>query len=184
MATKKAKKGTVQFKIWAALRILIGLIFLWAFMDKMFGLGYATCRTVDMESKTESVNVLCEKSVAKGGSPTTGFLKFAAKGQLQDFYNDLAGNTVVDFLFMAGLLLIGLALVLGIGVKVAAVSGIVLLMMMWSAVLPPENNPILDDHIVYSVVLLGILVTNGNQVWGLGKWWQSQDLVKKFPVLA
>jgi thiosulfate dehydrogenase [quinone] large subunit len=127
---------------------------------------------------------MCDKSVAKGGSATTGFLTYAAKGPMKDFYNGLAGNQLVDTLFMSGLLLIGLALVTGVGVQVATVSGIAMLLMMWSAVLPGENNPVLDDHIVYAVILIGVMMTNKNQVWGLGSWWQKQDLVKKYPVLA
>lgn len=170
--------------VWATLRILIGLIFLWAFLDKMFGLGFATCRIADPATKQESVQVLCAKSVAKGGSPTTGFLKFAAKGPFQSFYNGIAGDKVTDFLFMAALGLIGITLVLGIGVMIASISGMLLLLMMWSAVLPGENNPVIDDHIVYIFVLIGVLMANKNQVWGLGKWWQKQALVRKIPVLA
>jgi thiosulfate dehydrogenase [quinone] large subunit len=181
------KKNTATDKvpyIWAALRILIGLVFLWAFMDKMFGLGFATCRVVDTQTKEETVQVLCAKSVAKGGSATTGFLKFAAKGPVKDVYNDLAGNKFVDFVFMAGLGLIGLCLVLGIGVKVASISGILMLLLMWLALIPGENNPFIDDHIIYAVALLGVFMTNKNQVWGLGSWWQKQAIVKKHPILA
>lgn len=184
MAKKSSTKSNKSNYVWAALRIAIGLIFLWAFFDKMIGLGFATCRVTDPVAKTETVTVLCEKSVAKGGSATTGFLKFGTSGPLEDFYKDLAGNKVVDFLFMSGLLLIGLSLVSGIGVKVAVVSASLMLLMMWSAVLPGENNPVLDDHIVYIIALIGVMYANKEQVWGLGKWWQSQDIVKKYPYLA
>lgn len=181
----KAKTPTDKISyVWAALRILLGLIFLWAFLDKMIGLGFSTCRTADPLTKQESVQVLCDKSVAKGASPTTGFLKFAAKGPFQSFYNGIAGDKVTDFLFMAALGLIGITLVLGIGVKVASVSGMLLLLMMWSAVLPRENNPVIDEHIVYIIVLVGILMTNKNQVWGFGKWWQKREIVRKIPILA
>jgi thiosulfate dehydrogenase [quinone] large subunit len=184
MAKKSVDKKNKTNYVWAALRIAIGLIFLWAFFDKMIGLGFATCRVTDPVAKTDTVTVLCEKSVAKGGSPTTGFLKFGTSGPLEDFYKDLAGNKVVDFLFMTGLLLIGLSLVSGIGVKVAVVSASLLLMMMWSAALPRENNPVLDDHIIYVIALIGVWLANKDQVWGLGKWWQRQDIVKKHPFLA
>lgn len=185
MARKKTNNGAdVSNKVWAVLRILIGFIMLWAFFDKLIGLGYATCRVSDMQTGEETVEVMCEKAYANGGSPTTGFLKFGTKGPLKDFYANMANSKVADFFFMAGLLLIGLSLVTGIGVKVAVVSGIVLLMAMWSAVLPGENNPVIDDHIIYSVALVGVLVTNKNQVWGLGQWWQKQPLVKKYPFLA
>ena len=49
---------------------------------------------------------------------------------------------------MIGLLGIGLALMLGIGMRVAVVSGVAMLVMMWSAYLAPENNPFMDDHLV------------------------------------
>ncbi len=163
----------------ALARIALGLTFLWAFFDKLFGLGFATCR----DAKTDTVIVLCEKAWVNGGSPTTGFLKFGTKGPLAEFYQGLAGNGLIDVLFMAGLLLIGFALVAGIGMKLATVSGVLLLMMMWSALMLPENNPILDEHIVYSIVLLGLLAANKRQVWGLRNWWIKQSLVKRLPIL-
>jgi hypothetical protein len=36
---------------------------------------------------------------------------------------------------------IGVALVLGVFVNLAAAAGALLLVLMWTAVLPPENNP-------------------------------------------
>lgn len=170
--------------ILAALRIAIGLIFLWAFADKMFGLGFSTCRNVDTTSKQEQVVVLCDKAVIKGGSATTGFLKFGTKGPLKDFYADLAGNKLIDALFMSGLGLIGLALVSGVGIRIASLSAIVMFVMMWSALLPPANHPFIDDHIVYILVMIGVFQSVNTPVWGLGSWWQKQPLVKKYPLLA
>ena len=100
------------------------------------------------------VSVLCERAWLEGGSPTSGFLKFATDGPFAAFYQGLAGNTFIDWLFMLGLLGIGTALLLGIGMRIAVVSGVLLLMMMWSASIPPENNPVFDEHIVYSLALI------------------------------
>lgn len=164
---------------WAAVRLAIGFTFLWAFFDKLLGLGFSTCR----DASTNVVNVMCEQSWYQGGSPTAGFLKFATKGPLADFYQGLAGNTFVDMLFMAGLLLIGVALVAGIGMRFATISGVLLMIMMWSSMLLPENNPIIDEHIIYSIILLGLLVSNKQQVWGLRNWWIKQPLVKRLTIL-
>lgn len=164
---------------WAAARIGLGFTFLWAFFDKLLGLGFSTCR----DATTDTVAVLCEKAWVSGGSPTTGFLKFGTKGPLAPFYENLAGHALVDFLFMAGMLLIGLALIAGIGMRVATVSGALMMLMMWSAMLLPENNPLVDDHIIYAIVLLGLLAVNSNQKWGLRNWWVKQPLVKRFPGL-
>jgi|TARA_B100001245_G_scaffold55335_1_gene37495 thiosulfate dehydrogenase (quinone) large subunit len=162
---KNTKKQTNQ--VWYALaiaRLLLGFTFLWAFIDKTFGLGYATTS---------------EAAWVNGGSPTTGFLKFGInpEGPFVDYFSGLAGMMWVDWLFMLGLLGIGVALVLGVGLKIAAVSGAVLLVMMWLALLPLENNPIVDDHIIYAVILFAIAMAEPR--WSLADWWRSQSFVKK-----
>jgi thiosulfate dehydrogenase [quinone] large subunit len=176
----KAKKDKNNAPYFLALaRITLGFTFLWAFFDKLFGLGFATCR----DPKTEVVTNMCSKAWINGGSPTAGFLKGATRGPFESFYQSLAGNGFIDVLFMAGLLLIGLALIAGIGMRIATISGTLLLLMMWSATLLPENNPVIDDHIIYSLVLLTLLAANSEQKWGLRGWWVNQSLVKRFPVL-
>jgi thiosulfate dehydrogenase [quinone] large subunit len=167
----------------AIMRILIGLVVLWAFADKLLGLGFATCRTDNSVTGESSIEIQCDKAWVKGGSPTEGFLKFGTRGPLAEIYQGLAGNAFVDTLFMVGLLGISLALILGIGIKIAVFSGALLFMMMWSAALPPENNPVLDNHIIYIAALFVILFNNSTQVLGLGSKWNKQELVKKYPVL-
>ena len=131
--------------VYIALRISMGFVFLWAFLDKTFGLGFAT--TV-------------EKAWINGGSPTSGFLSFAAKGPFAEIFHSLAGVAVVDWLFMLGLLGVGVALIFNRYIKWAAIAGSVMLLLMYLAVLPPENNPIIDDHIVYILVLAVLAIRN------------------------
>lgn len=165
--------------IWAVTRISLGFIFLWAFLDKLFGLGFATCR----DSNTDMVTTMCEKAWLNGGSPTLGFLKFGTDGPLTSFYQSLAGNTFIDWLFMLGLLGIGVALIGGVAMRLAAFSGVALMLMMWSATLLPENNPLIDEHIIYALVLLGLLSVNDNQKWGLKDWWAKQSITQRFSIL-
>lgn len=175
-----AKSVPMQsYLVWGWLRIGLGLIFLWAFFDKLFGLGFSTCR-----ADSGAVDVMCDKAWLSGGSPTTGFLKFGTDGPFANFYQGLAGNTFVDWLFMLGLLGIGVGLLFGIAVKIAATAGVVLLLMMWSAVLPPEHHPFLDEHIIYAIALVGICVTNPHQKLGFGKQWAKLSIVQKYPFLA
>ena len=85
---------------------------------------------------------------------------------------------------MIGLLLIGLALILGIGMRVATGAGSIMLALMWLAALPPEHNPFMDDHLIY---IFALAVLNGGEagkVFGLGTWWTKQRFVKKNPWLA
>jgi len=121
-------------------RVLLGWTFLWAFFDKLFGLGFATT---------------AEKAWISGGSPTYGFLTHATKGPLIDFYQALAGQAWVDWVFMIGILLIGVSLITGIWVKYSGWFGALLMILMFTAgFLPPENNPIIDDHIIYAILLI------------------------------
>lgn len=177
--TAKSNSSDKSPYIWALLRISMGFIFLWAFLDKMFGLGFATCR----DAATNAVNTGCTDAWAQGGSPTTGFLKFATKGPFADFYQGLASSSTIDLLFMAGLFGIGVGLILGIGVKLSTISGMLMMALMWSAALWPDNNPILDDHIVYLLVLAGLYYSNSAQKWGLRSWWVKKSVVRKLPIL-
>ena len=178
MAKHKTANDKSQV-VWAALRISLGFIFLWAFIDKLIGLGFATCR----DAKTDAVDVLCSKAWLTDGSPTLGFLKFGTKGPFAEFYQGLAGIAWIDWLFMTGLLLIGLALLSGTALKLATVTGSLMLFLMWTAVLLPENNPVIDDHLVYILVLWGIYFNRDGARWSLRSWWMNFPLVKKYPIL-
>ena len=161
------KKHPTYKNAWYALaltRLMLAFVFLWAFFDKALGLGFAT--------KAESAWVA-------GGSPTAGFLSFGVNehSPMASFFAELAGQAWVDWIFMLGLLGIGLALLLGVGLRLAAVSGSIMLVLMWLAVFPLENNPLIDDHIVYAVVLW--VVALSRREWSLTDWWLSNKFVKK-----
>lgn len=160
------------------LRLALGFEFLWAFLDKTFGLGYATA------SKDAWIN---------GGSPTKGFLAGANVGPFQGFFRSLSGVAAIDWLFMIGLLGIGLALILGVAIRPAAFSGALLLLMMWTAVWVPakiaggqpsgSTNPIVDEHIIG---IFGLIVLAGLATWGagyLGRKWASLRVVQTHPWL-
>ena len=144
-----------SYLLLGVLRLALGWIFLWGFLDKVSGW-------------------------AAGGSPTTGFLTNATQGPFQPLFQSLAGQAWVDWLFMLGLLLIGVALILGVGVKIAGWTGAIMMALMFLAVLPPEHNPILDEHVVYLLLLVGFTVSDAGDYLGFGKWWGSVPFVKKY----
>jgi len=154
--------------VFAALRFALGWIFLWAFIDKVFGLGFAT------PEKGAWIN---------GGSPTKGFLGNAATGPFTDFYHGIAGATWTNWLFMLGLAGLGVALITGVGMRIAATAGTALLVMMWTVVLPPENNPFMDDHLIYAGVLIALALVNAGDTFGFGKIWGRTAVVRKAPYL-
>lgn len=156
--------------IWTVTRFVLGFIFFWAFIDKLFGFGFAT---------------KAEQAWIRGGSPTAGFLKMGVTGPFVNFFHSLSGSVLVDWLFMIGLLGIGLGLILGVAMKISSMAGALMMFLMWAALLVPKNNPIFDDHIVYLVILIGLYssTVRSEDYFGLGKWWKSLAVVKKYPVL-
>jgi len=54
---------------------------------------------------------------------------------------------------MLGLLFVGLTVTFNKYLKWGALAGSVMLLLMYLAVFPPTNNPLLDDHLVYILVL-------------------------------
>lgn len=167
-STTEAGRARAVDYVWAVTRISLGWIFLWAFLDKIFGLGRATPS---------------EGAWLDGGNPTEGFLANAATGPFQSFYNSIAGETWANWLFMIGLAGIGVALILGLGVRIAAGAGALMLILMWTAVLPPANNPVMDDHLIYAMVLIGLALIGAGDVLGFGKWWANTALVRRYPFL-
>ena len=147
MLTKTAARAL------AALRISTGFVFLWAFLDKTFGLGYST------PSARAWIN---------GGSPTKGFLSSVDLGPFQGTFHSIAG----------------------IGLRIAAGAGVLVLAMMWLAEFPLDrttadgkpsgsSNPITDYHFIYGVGLVVLALTYAGHTWGLGRRWARLPFVQK-----
>jgi thiosulfate dehydrogenase (quinone) large subunit len=172
------RRTTATSRVLAALRIAFGLTFLWAFLDKAFALGFHT--GYDQEGNLDRFG---DAAWIDGASPTEGFLAFGADGPFKELYHSIAGAAWADWLFMLGLLGIGIALTLGAGVRIAAASGALLYLLMWTVVLPPENNPVIDDHLLGGLTLVALAMLNAGDTWGLGRWWSRQNIVQRHQFL-
>lgn len=171
-AAETVVANTPTMWAWTMLRLLLGWSFLWAFLDKFFGLGFATCRAAD----SPSIDFGCDAAMINGGSPTYGYLNFATEGSHTGFAFDWMAPSapdainVTDALFMAVLLLGGLALMLGIAVRTAAIGGAILMAFMFLAGdVWPENNPINSSHVVEMVAFAGIAIV-GPGWFSLQRW--------------
>ncbi|MBD8078523.1 hypothetical protein [Cellulosimicrobium arenosum] len=159
--TERANRPTQV--VLGVLRMMLGFTFLWAFLDKTFGLGFATPS---------------EGAWIHGGSPTTGFLSHV-DGPFAGLFTGIAGAAWADWLFMAGLLGIGLALMLGIAMRIAAVAGPALLVLMYLAELPLENNPVVDDHLTSALTIIALTLLGAGSAIGLGKTWRRLPVVRR-----
>ncbi|MEX3100964.1 hypothetical protein [Streptomyces sp. ST1015] len=158
----------------ASLRLVTGFVFLWAFLDKTFGFGYATASG---------------KGWTDGGSPTKGFLSHVSAGPMESTFHSWAGDAWANWLFMLALLGIGLALTAGIALRAAAVAGTALMAFMWIAEWPPakhlsdgtasmSTNPFADYHLVYAIVLIVLAAAAAGDALGLGRAWARLPLVR------
>jgi thiosulfate dehydrogenase (quinone) large subunit len=163
----RADRPYVRY-LWVAIRLCMAWTFLWPFFDKLIGLNHQTTTA---------------QAWINGGNPTKGFLS-GSVGFLSGFYTSIAGAGIVNWLFMIGLLAIGIALAFGIAMRFAAVAGSIMLVAMWSASLPPSDDLILDNHIIYALLLIGLVVVGAGKTFGFGRKWEGIGFVKRHRWLA
>lgn len=147
----------------AVTRMLMGFYFLWAFADKVFGLGFATP---------------VERAWINGGSPTTGFLTNAtAESPLAGVFTAIAGNPLVDWLFMLGLFGVGVTLLFGVGVRIGAIAGAAMLLLMYLAEFPltltGATNPLIDSHIIDMGVMAIVFFAVADQRLSFAPTWRK-----------
>lgn len=158
----------------AVLRVATGFVFLWAFLDKTFGLGYSTSSA---------------HAWIHGGSPAGGFLKSVDVGPLQSVFHSVAGTWWTNWLFMLAMLAVGVALIAGVALRAAATSGVRVMALMWLAEFPfarhtstgaasASTNPLTDYHLIYALVLIVLAATYAGSTWGLGRTWARLPFVR------
>lgn len=158
----------------AILRLATGFIFLWAFLDKTFGLGFATP---------------ADRAWISGGTPSQGFLKSdSVVGPLKEFFAGIA-SPASDLFFMLGMLGIGAAVMLGVGLRISAVAGSIIMVLMYLAEWPfaahtGSTNPLVDYHIIYALALIAVAATAAGDTWGFGRLWRSLPVVRTNPWLV
>lgn len=178
---KEAYLGTVsgfvprnaEGYVLGVLRITMGWIWLWAFLDKLLGLGFATT---------------AENAWINGKSPISGFLAFGTNpdSPFATFFTEnlLQYADIMDFVLMGMFLFVGVSLTLGIFVRLASIAGIFFMISIVLAGIPFANNPIIDNHIVYAMILLFFITTPiVGQYIGIGSKWQELTIVNKYPIL-
>lgn len=175
-AKKRSVRGKVSEKskepkwkyFWTVLRISVGFIFMWPFLDKLFGFGISTAPG---------------KAWINGVSPVSGFLAHGTTGPFAGIFQSMANSSLVSWLFMLGLLFVGLTMMLGFGLRLSAIVGTAMLLLMWLAELPITANPFLDEHWFFAFALIGSALTNAGDYFGIGRWWKKFRFVRKCPIL-
>jgi thiosulfate dehydrogenase [quinone] large subunit len=144
-------------------RIVIGIIFLWAGLEKVLGSGAA-------------------------GFDASGFLKFGTAGTVgwpfvtgdvaqgtifnptHDFWTGLAANdaamSIINILVPYGQIGIGVSLILGLFTRFGAAMGTLMMIFFFFAAWDFEFG-IVNQHLTYAVVTFGLAVIGAGNYFGL-----------------
>ena len=97
---------------------------------------------------------------------------------------DPAVAGILSFLVGYGHLLIGLSLLSGLLVRVSGVFGIALMILYWMAhmdfpYISDANSLLVDEHIIYALVLGLLIATHAGHYVGLDGWVSRFDQVRR-----
>lgn len=121
---------------------------------------------------------------------------WTAKGYLMsaktfpDLYQWLAlpqNISWVDFLNEWGLTILGVCLILGVFVRLSSIFGAVLMILYYFPVLQfpyiGQHFFLVDDHIIYALVLLFFATVGAGQQWTLANWCAKLPICQRYPKL-
>src|SRR3989344_8030585 len=104
-----------------------------------------------------------------------GYLK--GSKAFSPFYSFLLSPSVlpvINFLNEWGLTLLGISLIFGVFVRLSSVLGIVLMILYYLPILKfpyvGEHSYLVDEHIIYSAVLLLLIAFNSGRIFGFDGW--------------
>jgi thiosulfate dehydrogenase [quinone] large subunit len=127
------------------------------------------------------------------GWTAVGFLANAvpAGNPFGGLWVSLAGSPMVDVLVLWGQILLGLALLVGAFVRLAAFFGALQMILFWAAHLeggpmagfPIEHGFFVSSHIVYAILLFGLGAIGAGRILGVDAWLEDQAVVQSNPWL-
>jgi len=160
------------------LRIGLGLLYLWAFVSQGFGVVYANSVT-NSAGQATSYGWHFSHDASLGWitsgfthSPTAPFIA-STHGPLA-FISQNLPTGVDDFGWMLALGGLGIALTLGIAMRIAGWGGFALNIMLWFSLFPPSTNPVIDgEHMAFAFGILLLMFLHAGNRFGLGRWWEA-----------
>lgn len=117
-----------------------------------------------------------------------GYLKGAKT--LTEFYNFLLQPNllpIINFVNTWGLTLLGVSLLLGIFVRLSSKLGALLMLLYYIPILKfpyaGANSFLVDQHIIFILVLLLLGSVRSGRFWGLENWCSKLPICSKYPKL-
>ena len=168
----------------AALRIALGLVYLWAFISQGFGITYTNKATPPPDAPA-GAKVTYEWTfgydsdagwISSGfsHSPTESYVDNNLHGPLA-FIPQKLPTGLVDFMWIFAIGGLGIALMLGICSRIAGWGGLLLNLMIWFSVFPPSTNPVIDaEHFMFAFSIFLLMWLHASNYWGIGRWWRGK----------
>lgn len=106
---------------------------------------------------------------------------------LTGFYAWLASPAIlpiINFVNAWGLTLLGISLVLGVGVRLSSILGSIMMLLYYlplGIIHPDAHSFIVDDHIIYGLLLLFFAASRAGRVWGMDGWSANSAFCAKYP---
>lgn len=141
-------------KFLAALRIALGWLFFYAGITKVLDSGWSA------------------KGYLLGAKTFSGFYAWLASDGILP---------IIDFVNKWGLTLLGVSLILGVAVRLFSLFGVGLMFLYWLPVLDfprVEHGYLVDDHVIYALVLLFFAAVKA------GRWYGLEERCAKLPICA
>ena len=139
-----------------ALRVGIGVLYLWAGLEKLVA------------------------EYAGAGWSATVYLLNASYGPFAGFMANFANNMAVDLLVMWGLTFIGVAMILGAATRWAALAGVAITLLFFMTELPPPHGWV-SDRIIYILAFNLLAVARAGTFFGVDGWLERVE--EKYPPL-
>jgi len=142
-----------------ALRIALGWLFFYAGISKLFNPAWTA------------------EGYLRGAKTFASFYAWLAQPGILPF---------IDFVNEWGLTILGISLMLGLFVGISSRLGALLMLLYYFPVLEfpyLDHSFLVDDHIIYALVLLYFASVRAGRMWGLDEWCAKLPLCQQYPAL-
>jgi thiosulfate dehydrogenase [quinone] large subunit len=165
---------TTKGRVIAALRITLGLGFLWAGLEKVFQFAGAG-----------AFNAAGFLTHATGGS-VPGSAATAIVNPTHAFWVSLGSNagavSAINVLVQAGEIGIGIALILGLATRFSAIAGAVMMGLFYVANWSFATGPF-NEQFMYGAVAIVLALVGAGEYFGLDALIEKNSWVSRTPVL-
>jgi thiosulfate dehydrogenase [quinone] large subunit len=154
----------------AALRITLGVGFLWAGVEKVFQFGGAAPFNAAGFLKNATAGAIPGSTTGQVVNPT------------HDFWVSLAANGTavgaINFLVQFGEIAIGLALILGLVTRFAGAAGVVMMALFWVASWSFATGPF-NNQLMYAAIAAVLVYTGAGEHYGIDEIIERLPFVKR-----